>query len=95
MLYFRPDTDTIDTIMPLPLTDRMADLPAGLHAHLAGASETKPTMWRRFVGWVSYRLHLRRSRLALGELTDTQLRDIGLRRDEAEREARKVRFHLR
>jgi len=38
---------------------------------------------------------LRRSRIALGELTDEQLRDIGLQRSEAQREARKVRFHFR
>ncbi|WP_411505675.1 DUF1127 domain-containing protein [Brucella anthropi] len=68
-----------------------------LWPHLAGAPTDGPrmTLMRRFLGWLSYRMMLRRSRLALFELTDEQLRDIGLQRSEAGREARKVRFHLR
>ncbi|OYR14224.1 hypothetical protein CEV32_0222 [Brucella rhizosphaerae] len=41
------------------------------------------------------RLTLRRSRIQLMELTDEQLCDIGLSRNEADKEARKVRFHIR
>lgn len=40
-------------------------------------------LWR----WLSRRLDKRRSRIALSELTDEHLRDIGLTRTEAEIEA--------
>lgn len=95
MFYFRPQTETIDTILPVPLADNAMDLPKGLQAHLAMASQPQGGYISRFLDWVSYHMMLRRSRIALGELTDDQLRDIGLQRAEAEREARKVRFHLR
>jgi uncharacterized protein YjiS (DUF1127 family) len=35
------------------------------------------------VGWVAWQLEKRRSRIALLELTDDQLKDIGLSRGEA------------
>ncbi len=97
MFYFRPQTETIDTILPMPSADRFSDLPKGLHPHLMSAPEAPHSLGllMRFWNWLAYRLMLRRSRLALFDLTDDQLRDIGLRRSEAEREARKVRFHLR
>jgi len=97
MFYFRPQTETIDTILPIPDADRMSDLPRGLHAQLAAATGegTDVSLLRRLVNWLSYISMMRRSRLALYEMTDEQLRDIGLKRSEAEREARKVRFHLR
>lgn len=95
MFYFRPQTETIDTILPVPVADTAADLPKGLQAHLATASQPRGGYLRQVLNWLSYRMMLRRTQIALGELTDAQLRDIGLRRGEAEREARKVRFHLR
>ncbi|OIS93407.1 DUF1127 domain-containing protein [Brucella cytisi] len=131
MFYFRPQTETIDTILPVPVADSVTDLPKALQVNLMAASQPQIGYVRRVVSfcsyalsdasklekksvqrtdfsaktlrtfagnaldWMSYRMMLRRSRIALGELTDDQLRDIGLQRDEAEREARKVRFHLR
>ncbi|MBJ6131789.1 DUF1127 domain-containing protein [Ochrobactrum sp. Q0168] len=97
MFYFRPLTETIDTILPMPDVDRISDLPQGLHAQLNAATgeRTDASLLRRFFNWLLHRSMMRRSRLALFEMTDEQLRDIGLKRSEAEREARKVRFHLR
>ncbi|WP_328596135.1 DUF1127 domain-containing protein [Brucella pecoris] len=95
MFYFRPQTETIDTILPVPVADSITDLPKGLQVNLTTASRPQVGYISRFLDWVSYRMMLRRSRIALSELTDDQLRDIGLQREEAEREARKVRFHLR
>ena len=98
MVYFRPSTETKDTILPIPDADHLCDLPKGLHPHIFAAKlPVRPTagMVRRFFDWLAYRAQLRRSRLSLFELSDEQLRDIGLRRSEAEREAHKVRFHLR
>jgi uncharacterized protein YjiS (DUF1127 family) len=40
----------------------------------------------RFIDWLEMRLEKRRSRLALMELTDAQLADIGISRGEAYRE---------
>jgi len=40
----------------------------------------------RFVDWLEFRLERRRSRLALLELTDEQLADIGISRGEAYKE---------
>lgn len=57
-------------------------------AVIAAADERLPApslpvlLWR----WFSGRLDKRRSRIALSELTDEQLRDIGLTRMEAETE---------
>ncbi len=97
MFYFRPLTDTIDTILPIPQADKKAELPEGLHPHLDAASDSGPrtSLLHRLIDWLSYRMMLRRSRLELFDLTDEQLRDIGVMRSEAEMEARKVRFHLR
>lgn len=95
MFYFRPQTETIDTILPVPVADSITDLPKALQINLTTASQPQVGYVRSVLDWMSYRMMLRRSRIALGELTDDQLRDIGLQRDEAEREARKVRFHLR
>ncbi|MBQ0708173.1 MULTISPECIES: DUF1127 domain-containing protein [unclassified Ochrobactrum] len=95
MFYFRPQTETIDTILPVPVADNITDLPKALQANLSAASRPQIGYVRRVLDWFSYRMMLRRSRIALGELTDDQLRDIGLQRGEAERESRKVRFHLR
>ncbi|WP_449414623.1 DUF1127 domain-containing protein [Ochrobactrum teleogrylli] len=97
MFYFRLQTETIDTISPMPNADRISELPRGLHAQLEAASgeATDAGLLRRLFNWLSHKSMMRRSRLALFEMTDEQLRDIGLRRSEAEREARKVRFHLR
>ena len=95
MFYFRPQTETIDTILPVPVADRVTDLPKALQLNLTEASQPKVGFVRQVLDWLSYRMMLRRTRIALSELTDDQLRDIGLQRDEAEREARKVRFHLR
>jgi len=97
MFYFRPQTETIDTILPIPDADRVRDLPRGLHAQLEAATEddAETSLLRRLMNWLSHKSMLRRSRLALYEMSDEQLRDIGLKRSEAEREARKVRFHLR
>lgn len=97
MFYFRPDTETIDTMSPMPNVDRISELPRGLHAQLNAATGegADASLLRRFLNWLSYRNMLRRTRLSLFELTDAQLRDIGLKRSEAEREARKLRFYLR
>lgn len=95
MFYFRPQSETIDTILPVPAADNVADLPKALQVNLSAASRPQVGYVRRVLDWFSYRMMLRRSRIALGELTDDQLRDIGRLREEAEREARKVRFHLR
>jgi len=53
------------------------------------------SVWQRFIEWCSLRLMLRRSRIELIDLTDEQLRDIGITRNEADVESRKVRFHIR
>ncbi len=97
MFYFRQEIDTIDTISPMPGADRADDLPQTLHAHLALSvrADSHRNPLRRLIGWLEWRITLRRSRLALLELTEEQLRDIGVRRAEAEKEARKVRFHFR
>ncbi|URQ76087.1 MAG: DUF1127 domain-containing protein [Candidatus Ochrobactrum gambitense] len=81
----------------MPDADHIDDLPRGLRAQLVAASEeeTGTSLLRRLLNWLSYVSMVRRSRLSLYEMTDEQLRDIGLKRSEAEREARKVRFHLR
>ncbi len=73
------EIDTIDTIRV-----RMREVS---HARRSG--------WQNFVEWCSMRLTLRRSRIELMELTDDQLRDIGITRSAADKEARKVRFHIR
>lgn len=57
-------------------------------------AHTRP-VWQRFVAWFSHRAMLRRSRIELMDLTDEQLKDIGLSRSAADMEARKVRFHIR
>ncbi|WP_214471911.1 DUF1127 domain-containing protein [Mesorhizobium sp. dw_380] len=65
-------------------------------AELSGQS-TRPSGRRGFVGrlmhvirslarWVDYLLERRRSRLALLEMTDDQLKDIGVSRCDAHRE---------
>jgi len=41
----------------------------------------------RLFGWVKDQEHKQRQGRALSEMTDTQLRDIGISRTEAEREA--------
>ncbi|MCX2696301.1 MULTISPECIES: DUF1127 domain-containing protein [Ochrobactrum] len=53
------------------------------------------SVWQRFVEWWKLRAMLRRSRIQLMNLTDDQLRDIGITRVDADMEARKVRFHIR
>lgn len=53
------------------------------------------SVWQRFTSRFSHRAMLRRSRIQLMDLTDEQLRDIGLSRSAADMEARKVRFHIR
>ncbi|ASV86935.1 MULTISPECIES: DUF1127 domain-containing protein [Ochrobactrum] len=58
-------------------------------------SYTPRPIWQSFVDWCSLRLMLRRSRIQLMDLTDEQLRDIGITRGAAHKEARKVRFHIR
>jgi uncharacterized protein YjiS (DUF1127 family) len=39
------------------------------------------------IGWIGLCIERRRERLRLRELSDAQLRDLGLTRDDAEREA--------
>lgn len=56
---------------------------------------TSRSVWQRFTEWCSLRVTLRRSRIQLMDLTDDQLRDIGITRIDADMEARKVRFHIR
>jgi len=53
------------------------------------------SLWQRFVDWCALRIMLRRSRIELMDLTDEQLLDIGITRSAADKEARKVRFHIR
>ena len=63
---------------------------AALPRSVPQVSIAVPT-WRRllrqlaiFVGWVAWQLERRRGRLALLELTDDQLKDIGLSRGHAD-----------
>ncbi len=61
----------------------------------AGKQATAVNMLVGFVAWVksiSWRLKRQRSRIYLSELTDDQLRDIGLSRSQAMREAEKSLF---
>lgn len=51
--------------------------------------KTKPNPLRQWVAWILHGFEVRRSRNALLELTDEQLRDIGLNPDEAAREAKR------
>lgn len=53
------------------------------------------SLGRRIIEWCALRLMLRRSRIELMDLSDEQLRDIGITRSAADEEARKVRFHIR
>lgn len=75
----RDDIDTIDT----------------MQKRESVVSYTRRSFWQNFVDWCSLRLMLRRSRIQLMDLTDEQLRDIGITRIDADKEARKVRFHIR
>ncbi len=97
MYYFRPGTDTIDTILPTPGVDRPADLAPGLHPHVARVEDVvlpegfMPRLAARLALW----REIRRGRLALRALSDSQLLDIGVGPAEAGREARKVWLRLR
>ncbi|MBC8717614.1 MULTISPECIES: DUF1127 domain-containing protein [Brucella/Ochrobactrum group] len=53
------------------------------------------SLGRRIMEWCALRLMLRRSRIELMDLSEDQLRDIGFTRCDADKEARKVRFHIR
>lgn len=75
----RDDIDTIDT----------------MQKRESVVACTQRSFWQNFVDWCSLRLMLRRSRIQLMDLTDDQLRDIGITRADADKEARKVRFHIR
>ncbi|WP_343314113.1 DUF1127 domain-containing protein [Brucella sp. BE17] len=87
MFYFRQEIDTIDTMLPQKQST-MTEV---------SSNQIRPRRGplRRLIDWLTWQAAIRRSRLALYELTDEQLRDVGLGRCEAEKEARKVRFHLR
>lgn len=74
--------DEIDTIDTMQVAER--EIPANTRS-----------IWQRCVAWFSHRAMLRRSRINLMDLTDEQLKDIGLSRSAADMEARKVRFHIR
>ncbi|MDR6431187.1 DUF1127 domain-containing protein [Brucella pseudogrignonensis] len=74
--------DEIDTIDTMRAAER--EIPVSTRS-----------IWQRFVAWFSHRTMLRRSRIELMDLTDEQLKDIGLSRSAADMEARKVRFHIR
>ncbi len=97
MFYFRQEIDTIDTISPdcTAIGSNGFEKPASMQEFSVRAGAPKRGALLRLVEWFTHRAAMRRSRLALYELTDEQLRDVGLKRDEALREARKVRFHLR
>lgn len=70
---------TIDTIRS---GSALRDSSAGKSDYLRRLSTTV----LRFIDWLEMRLEKRRSRLALMELTDAQLADIGISRGEAYRE---------
>lgn len=79
----------------VPVKHDEIDTIGTIRARARDVSYAPRSGWQNFVEWVSMRLTLRRSRIQLMELTDEQLCDIGLSRNEAEKEARKVRFHIR
>lgn len=59
-------------------------------AHRARVVTARPSFFAQMsmaIGWVNGRMEKRRSRKALLELTDDQLKDIGLSRGEAYSEA--------
>ncbi|WP_245411709.1 DUF1127 domain-containing protein [Phyllobacterium leguminum] len=49
--------------------------------------QAKPTTIRQWIAWVLHGFAVQRSRRALRNLTDDELKDIGFRPDEAAREA--------
>lgn len=97
MFYFRQEIDAIDTISPdcTAIGSNGLEKPASMQELAGQADAPKRGALLRLVEWLTHRAAMRRSRLALYELTDEQLRDVGLKRGEALKEARKVRFHLR
>lgn len=62
---------------------------------LSAARETQVSFVRRvanFLKNIRWAVTLNRTRISLSELSDEHLRDIGLSRQEAERECRKIGF---
>ena len=57
-----------------------------------GAKATFGNRVKAFVDRLNFVLSIRRSRISLCELTDVQLKDVGISRHEAEKEARKLRL---
>ncbi len=82
MAFIPVNHDEIDTIATIRVRERC----------VAAVSRS---LWQRFADWFALRLMLRRSRIELMDLTDEQLLDIGITRSAADKEARKVRFHIR
>lgn len=93
MFYVRPLNDTIDTI--LPFGDAPADVAGNLRERCHQAGNQATSLFSRMVASVDFHLMLRKSRLDLMNLSEDQLRDLGITRSEAYREARKVWFHFR
>lgn len=97
MFVFSQEIDTIDTIQSVSdvyRQDTTMKTPSTVQAAGREYGANKGVL-RRCIAWLSWRATIRRSRIALLDLSEEQLRDIGLQRSEAEKEARKARFHLR
>ncbi|MBU4530390.1 MAG: DUF1127 domain-containing protein [Hoeflea sp.] len=58
-------------------------------AHTHRHRQAKPRTLRHYLGWILHGFEVQRTRRALQRLTDEELRDIGLRPDEAAREAKR------
>lgn len=67
-------------------TEKMSTIDAIGGAAEAASPYTKRSGLRRFVRWLAFCVERRRTRLALLELTDDQLADIGISRCDAYRE---------
>lgn len=75
---------TIRTIIPrirteYPSLEQISD----------GCGQKRPMDVREWIAWILHGFKVQRTRRALRQLTDEQLRDIGLRPDEAAREAKR------
>lgn len=78
--------DTMQTIV----THARVECPAlerNPGAHTQSHRQARPNTLRQYIAWILHGFEVQRTRRALRRLTDDELRDIGVRPEEATREA--------
>jgi uncharacterized protein YjiS (DUF1127 family) len=87
--------ETIDTIFPDGYQRETVFRDEGDMVEPAPKAVRVASVWRRWIAAVSQWQMKRQGRLVLRELDDSQLRDIGVTREEAMKEVKKSLFIIR